>query len=103
VIPIEATEALVSPLEAIETPCDVGRQWDIDYGGKEDPACPRPAEWSALAHDCHLGLPILLCTKHLAACREDRMPDSLLKWRCKRCGHIGVSNDEMVWNVRRIA
>jgi len=102
---IESTEAAVSAdtLESMETPCDVGRVWDMDQGpGQEEATCPRPAEWSALAHDCHLGQPILLCTKHLAMCREDRRPEQFIKWRCRRCKHIAVSTDELVWNIRRL-
>lgn len=104
-IPAEAVEAAVSAdtLEAVETPCDIGRVWDVDHGGDNEPNCPNPADWSALAHDCHLGRPILLCTKHLAMCRDDYRPDEFIKWRCWRCKLIAVSADERVWNVRRIA
>ena len=93
-----------STLESVQTPCDVGRVWDVDHGpGKDEPVCPKSAEWSALAHDCHVGQPILLCTKHLAMCREDRRPEQFIKWRCRRCQLIAVSTDELVWNVRRLS
>lgn len=93
----------LSTLEAVETPCDVGRVWDMAEGGRDEPLCDSPAEWSALAHDCHLGKPILLCTKHLAMGRKDRRPEQFIKWRCRQCGLIAVSTDEVIWNVRRIA
>jgi hypothetical protein len=92
----------VSTLEALETPCDVGRVWDMSDGGRDEPTCPNAAEWSALAHDCHVGRPILLCTRHLAMGRKDRRPEQFIKWRCSQCGLIAVSNDEVIWNVRRL-
>jgi hypothetical protein len=105
-IPVATIEAAakLSTLEMVETPCDVGRVWDMSRGlGLDEDICPRSAEWSALAHDCHLGQPIMLCSKHLALCRHDHWPGQLTKWECERCGMVAVSRDEMVWNVRRIA
>jgi hypothetical protein len=91
-----------STFESLETPCDVGRVWDMSEGRKNEPLCTSPAEWSALAHDCHMGRPILLCTKHLAMGRKDRRPEQFIKWRCSNCGLVAVSNDEIIWNVRRL-
>jgi hypothetical protein len=104
-IPDEAVEAAlcVYALESLQTPCDVGRVWDMGHGCADEPTCSNAAEWSALAHDCHLGQPILLCTKHLAMGREDRRPEQFIKWRCRRCKLVAVSADELIWNVRRIA
>jgi|GEM_PF-5058703 len=95
-------EAVVSTLETVEAPCDVGRMWDMSEGETDEPTCPNAAQWSALAHDCHLGRPILLCTRHLAMGRKDRRPEQFFKWKCSQCGLIAVSNDEIIWNVRRL-
>jgi hypothetical protein len=98
-----SVQLLPATLDQLETPCDIGRVWDIDNGGGNEADCPNPAEWSALAHDCHLGQAILLCTSHLVRCRKDRRPEQFIKWACRRCGLIAVSNDELIWNVRRIS
>lgn len=95
-------ELELATLEAPATPCDVGRVWDMDLNGVEEALCSQPAEWSALAHDCHMGQPILLCSKHLVMGREDHRPEQFIKWRCRRCGLIAVSVDELIWNVRRM-
>ena len=101
----EAVEAAASSsvLASLDISCDIGRHWDIEIGDSTEASCAAAATWSALAHDCHMGRPILLCSRHLVMCREDRQPEQLTKWECERCGLIAVSQDEVIWNVRRIA
>lgn len=101
VIPAQAVEAAAQLSESFAPACDVGGiLYHVDA---PDMQCDRPAEWTALTHDCHIGTPIMLCTPHLVAAREDPAPHMLISWVCREgCGIIATSMDEAIWNIKRI-
>lgn len=101
VIPAELTEETAALSESFAPACDVGGILELVSAPHEQ--CDRPAEWTALTHDCHIGTPVMFCTPHLVEARQDPAPDMLISWVCREgCGLIATSVDESVWNIRRI-